>query len=100
MIYCKNTEFFILNDSEEDEMGKNPFHSLSAKFTQLFLDGQADQTPLQPETKEDTYQFISAGSFHTAAITKDGTLYTWGCNQKNQIGPPTIILNLDRKSVV
>ena len=94
MIYCKNTEFFILNDSEEDEMGKNPFHSLSAKFTQLFLDGQADQTPLQPETKEDTYQFISAGSFHTAAITKDGTLYTWGCNQKNQIGPPTIILNL------
>lgn len=53
-------------------MGKNPFHSLSAKFTQLFLDGQADQTPLQPETKEDTYQFISAGSFHTAATPLPG----------------------------
>ena len=67
-------------------MGKNLFHSLSAKFTQLFLDGQADQTSLQPETKEDTYQFISAGGFHTAAITKDGSLYTWGNNEYGQLG--------------
>ena len=78
-------------------MGKNPFHSLSAKFTQLFLDGQADQTSLQPETKEDTYQFISAGGFHTAAITKDGSLYTWGCNEFGQLGDGT---NVNRLSPV
>ena len=29
---------------------------------------------------------ISAGNYHTAAITSDGTLYTWGYNRYGQLG--------------
>lgn len=34
----------------------------------------------------DNVTFVSAGGFHTAAITQDGTLYTWGSNSDGQLG--------------
>ena len=32
---------------------------------------------------------VAAGSAHTAAVTKDGALYTWGSNRKGELGTAT-----------
>ena len=34
---------------------------------------------------------VSSGSAHTAAVKTDGTLWTWGCNYRGQLGDGTIV---------
>ena len=35
---------------------------------------------------ENNWVFVAAGSYHTAAIKTDGTLWAWGCNSNGQLG--------------
>ena len=44
---------------------------------------------------------LAAGKFHSAALTRDGTLYTWGFGRGGRLGdalalrdPPTMILTV------
>jgi len=47
-------------------------------------------TPLPVETfAGDAVEFMSAGGFHTAAVTKNGNLYLWGSNHTGQLGMDT-----------
>jgi len=32
--------------------------------------------------------YIACGGMHTAALTYEGRLYTWGCNDDNALGRP------------
>lgn len=36
-----------------------------------------------------TIQMVSLGTYHSAAVTKDGDLYTWGLNASGQLGDGT-----------
>lgn len=47
------------------------------------------QTPVKLEPslfQNDPVVFIAAGPFHSAAVTRNGLLFTWGCNRDGQLG--------------
>ena len=64
-------------------------------------------TPLPVETfAGDAIEFMSAGKFHAAAVTKNGNLYLWGDNTTGQLGmsgsvdvKPTMLPPFDKSPV-
>lgn len=48
-------------------------------------------SPVQTITFATNWSFVACGNYHTAAIKKDGTLWTWGLNSYGQLGDNTII---------
>jgi alpha-tubulin suppressor-like RCC1 family protein len=44
------------------------------------------RTPHQEDTNATDWAMISAGANHSAAIKKDGTLWSWGLNDSGQLG--------------
>ena len=43
------------------------------------------QGDFQPISNLDNVRHASAGYWHSAAVTKNGELFTWGCNKNNQV---------------
>lgn len=56
-------------------------------------DGTTTQrsSPVQTVGEGTNWKMVSAGSYHTAAIKTDGTLWTWGGNAEGQLGDGTIV---------
>jgi len=56
--------------------------------------GNIEENPGKPsivpffEDNDDEVVDVSCGAFHSAAITKDGLLYTWGSNEQKALGRP------------
>ena len=45
---------------------------------------------IEPRKVMDNCRYITTGTFHGAAISEEGELYTWGCNIFGQCGTPVI----------
>jgi hypothetical protein len=43
-------------------------------------------SPVQTISNAETWESVSCGGFHTAAIKDDGTLWSWGSNYNGQLG--------------
>ena len=54
-------------------------------------DTNARCTPVQTFLGGNNWKQVSGGTFHTAAIKTDGTLWTWGYNLSGQLGDNTTI---------
>ena len=76
--------------------------------------GSIEENPGKPsivpffEDNDDEVVDVSCGAFHSAAITKDGLLYTWGSNEQKALGrslrggdrdalQPGLVKNFSRK---
>lgn len=43
-------------------------------------------SPVQIISSGNNWKYVSAGGYHSSAIKTDGTLWTWGRNNKGQLG--------------
>ncbi len=72
---------------EEDDIAGYPFAFGRNDNGQLGLgDRDARNTPIQVEGIPGKVKAVSAGGFHTMAITKDGQLFAFGYNTSGQLG--------------
>ena len=51
----------------------------------------AKSSPVQTITGGTNWKQVACGSYHTAAIKTDGTLWTWGYNPYGQLGNNTVV---------
>lgn len=72
-----------LNDGDESALGTNPWKADTDHDGILDAD---DPAPVTPESPSGEVVKVVAGHAHTIAILDDGTLWSWGNNDKGQLG--------------
>jgi alpha-tubulin suppressor-like RCC1 family protein len=85
-LYC----WGLNNSGQPVEKGNPPPASLAQLTFDLLAEGSiAEPTASKPAVPELQFQSIAAGSVHSLALAKDGTVWAWGENESGQIASRT-----------
>lgn len=87
----ENHSLIISDDGQTvSSFGRNQFGQLGdGSFVDHFVPGDVSDLPDQ------TISQISAGAYHSALLTANGTVYTWGWNEQGQLGRTISVTNTD-----
>jgi alpha-tubulin suppressor-like RCC1 family protein len=80
----------MLEDGQHTVRVESSNTSGTAVFSEVTF--TVDTTPAEPYPQ--TFKQVSAGGFHTVALTLDGRLWAWGYNEFGQLGDGTTITRL------
>jgi len=78
----------IASDGSLLAWGEN-FYGQLGDGSDLSLNNRPVQRPVRVNTPYNDWGYVSSGREHTAAIRKDGSLWTWGRNNWGQLGDGT-----------
>ncbi len=83
-VVTEDGKLYAWGKNSDGNLGNGEGGVHSAKiFTGIFVTHITSSTPVKIM---DNVDFISLGSSHSAAVTKDGSLYMWGLNSSGQLG--------------
>ncbi|MBQ2815769.1 MAG: hypothetical protein IJE65_03775 [Clostridia bacterium] len=95
-VYLKNGKYTV-TVTKKDFINIEKSYKIKDKGRDIRL--SLNKTPVDTSSQYE-FETVALGSYHSAAITKDGKLYTWGANDYGQLGDGTTANRLTPKYIM